>query len=74
MGTVMTDSSMQIKYAEQSQKLRQTGVQKTQNDKGHSQDKNSLVEFFLHSGGAEESDVSQTGCQTRCQNGSRQFQ
>ena len=47
----MTDSSTQT---EQTQKLKQRGVQKTQNDKGQSQDKNNMVKSFLHSGGEGE--------------------
>ena len=54
VGAVITDSSTQTERAEQTQKLRQRGVQKTQNDKGHSQDKNDLVKSFPHSGGKRE--------------------
>ena len=49
-----SNSSTQTTQAVQTQKLRHRGVQKTQNDKGHSQDKNDLVKFFLHSVGEKE--------------------
>ena len=49
VGTVMTDSSTQTRRAEQTHSLRKRGVQLTQNDVEHKQDK--VVKSFLHFGG-----------------------